>query len=166
MNKVSQCGCGGSESADLIGSSESCSRVPAGITKRGRRGGRGLVRVTSRKMNSKTRIRGSFVDGVFRLFGLEYRHGVQLECGQRRGQRRRQVDGFATAGGSTTGLTRALFGGWSTESPTSALSEEWMPVSCRQNKLKHPAKPKQSSQLVIPTQTTQFVVGRLLSPRH
>ena len=62
-------------------------RVPAG-SPGGRRGGRRLVHVPSRKRDGKTRRRGPFVHRVCRRFGLEYRHSDPLECGQRRGQRR------------------------------------------------------------------------------
>ena len=90
----------------------------------GRWDGRRLVHVPSRKRDGKTRIRGPFVHRVCRRFGLEYRHSDPLDCGQRRGQRRRErADGFAAAGGSTTRLARALFGGWSTESSTSVLAK-------------------------------------------
>ena len=63
VNETSWGGCGGSGSPDLIDSSESCSRVPAGSP-----GGGGGVPggVTSRKRYSETRIRSPFAHSVCR----------------------------------------------------------------------------------------------------
>ena len=115
MNETSWCRCGSGDPPDLMHFLRILFKGSPWVTRKE------TVRVTPRKRDSKTAIRSPFVHSACRRHGLEYRHGGQLECGQWCGR----AGAFARAAGSTTGLTRALFGGRTTGS----IREGWMTAS-------------------------------------